>query len=105
MKEFERTWNVTMLTSFYVQSEENNKKPLSEWRVRGRDSSRELPNYNYTIVHTVNEHNIYGTVLQMYLTIHKYSIATNIIYSNNNYIFRPLEAIIRLYIVKYILYC
>jgi hypothetical protein len=51
---------------------------------------------NYTIVHTVNEHNKYGMVLQMYLTIHKHSIATNVIYSNNNYMFRPRGAIIRL---------
>jgi hypothetical protein len=51
---------------------------------------------NYTIVRTVNEHNKYGMVLQMYLTIHKYSIATNVIYSNNNYMFRPRGAIIRL---------
>jgi hypothetical protein len=40
---------------------------------------------NYTTVRTVNEHNEYGMVLQMYLTIHKYNIATNVIYSNNDY--------------------
>jgi hypothetical protein len=44
---------------------------------------------DYTIVLTVNEHNIYGMVLQMYLAIHKYSIATNVIYSKNNYMFWP----------------
>jgi hypothetical protein len=43
---------------------------------------------NYTIVRTVNEHINYGMVLQMYLTIHKYSIATNVIYVNI-YMFRP----------------
>jgi hypothetical protein len=51
---------------------------------------------NYSIVRTVNDHKKYGMVLQMYLTIHKYNIATNVIYSNNNYMFRPRGAIIRL---------
>jgi hypothetical protein len=45
IREYGRMWKVAILTSFYVLSEENNKKPMSEWRVRGRDSSRELPNY------------------------------------------------------------
>jgi hypothetical protein len=53
--------------------------------------------YNCTVVRTINGHNKYGMVLQMYLTIHKYSIATNVIYSNNNYMFWPQGAIIRLY--------
>jgi hypothetical protein len=43
----------------------------------------------YNIVRTVNEHNQYGMVLQMYLTIHKCSIVTNVTYSNNDYMFRP----------------
>jgi hypothetical protein len=50
---------------------------------------------HYTVVRTVNEHNKYGMVLQKYLTIHKYSIDTNVIYSNN-YMFRPRGIIIRL---------
>jgi hypothetical protein len=45
VKEFERTCKERILASFYVLSEEINKKLLSEWRVRGRDSSKELPNY------------------------------------------------------------
>jgi hypothetical protein len=49
--------------------------------------------FHYTIVCTVYERNKYGTALQMYLTIHKYSIATNVIYSNNNYMFWPRVAI------------
>jgi hypothetical protein len=55
----------------------------------------------YNIVRTVNEHIKYGTVLQMYLTIHKYSIATNVIYeggpknNRNLNVARELELVAR----------